>query len=422
MWKRLIRFGLLISTIFVLVSCVNDDSHTENDLDENTEKQNESEMDASKEILDKSNQFGIDLIEQLRAEDDKNLFISPISLYIALSMVYPSADNETKIELSTLLGTQDMTAEDWNEANITLLQVLNEEREKASKLLFANSFWLDDSYKLNENYKQVIEQNFKGKIANIDSNEELAVEDMNQWVSEQTDGNIDEVVESPLDDNFVAMLINAIYFNGKWTYPFDPDHTEDNTFYLVDDEEIEVPFMNIQQELDYVNESDYEAVRLPYGEKQNIAMYLFKPTEMNDLTTIHKALEQDGMNDITANMQREAGAVSLPTFELDYEKKMNEVLKQLGMEQAFDEEEADFPKMIDSDERVHISEVNHMTYLNINEEGTEAAASTNIGIDTMSIPEEESFELIFDSPFVMLIVEEETGAIIFIGDIQDVSA
>src|SRR5699024_9097614 len=100
MWKRLIRFGLLISTIFVLVSCVNDDSHTENDLDENTEKQNESEMDASKEILDKSNQFGIDLIEQLRAEDDKNLFISPISLYIALSMVYPSADNETKIELS----------------------------------------------------------------------------------------------------------------------------------------------------------------------------------------------------------------------------------------------------------------------------------------------------------------------------------
>src|SRR5699024_9328097 len=153
------------------------------------------------------------------------------------------------------------------------------------------------------------------------------------------------------------------------------------TFHLKDDKETKVPFMHMKEKLNYNQEEDYEAVELPYDEDAELGMYLFSPEEDGDLASIHDAFHDQDMKDIIASMDKKEGKVSLPKFELDYEKEMNDILTELGMEQAFDEEKAELPNMIDSEDPLHISEVKHQTYLDVSETGTEAAGETNAGIE-----------------------------------------
>lgn len=244
---------------------------------------------------------------------------------------------------------------------------------------------------------------------------------MNEWVRNKTEDKITEVVEAPLSDDFVAMLFNVIYFNGKWMNPFDEANTKKDTYYGANDEEKEVDFMQLQADLDYVETDQYEGIRLPYGEDGDISMYAFMPNHSHDIGAIHEAFVDEGMDVLLESMEEQKGIVTLPKFEIEYEQSLNDVLQELGMKRAFDQQNAQLSNMVREDEALHISEVKHMTYLDINEAGTEAAAATNVGIETTSANIEEPFEITFDHPFVMLIVDETTNTVLFIGDIYDVS-
>lgn len=399
---------LLIFSI-ILLGCQNNETTDEvvRDLD-------------YEETAQASNDFGFQVLEKLAGSED-NLFISPVSLYMALSMVYPSTVNETKSEMETLLQLEDITLDEMKEANAELFDKLQDRKSDDIALQIANSLWLDDKFQLKEDYAGTIEKDFNGEITTIDATDDASVDEMNEWVRNKTEDKITEVVEAPLSDDFVAMLFNVIYFNGKWMNPFDEANTKKDTYYGANDEEKEVDFMQLQADLDYVETDQYEGIRLPYGEDGDISMYAFMPNHSHDIGAIHEAFVDEGMDVLLESMEEQKGIVTLPKFEIEYEQSLNDVLQELGMKRAFDQQNAQLSNMVREDEALHISEVKHMTYLDINEAGTEAAAATNVGIETTSANIEEPFEITFDHPFVMLIVDETTNTVLFIGDIYDVS-
>lgn len=405
---------LLIFSI-ILLGCQNNE--TTDDDKETDEVVRDFDYE---EMAQASNDFGFQVLEKLAGNED-NLFISPVSLYMALSMVYPSTVNETNSEMETLLQLKDITLDEMKEANTELFDKLQDRNSDDIALQIANSLWLDDKFQLKEDYAGIIEKDFNGEITTIDATDDASVDEMNEWVRNKTEDKITEVVEAPLSDDFVAMLFNVIYFNGKWMNPFDEANTKEDTFYGANEEEKEVDFMQLQADLDYVETDQYEGIRLPYGEDGDISMYAFKPNHLHDIGAVHEAFVDEGMDVILETMEEQKGIVTLPKFEIEYEQSLNDVLQELGMKRAFDQENAQLSDMVREDEALYISEVKHMTYLDINEAGTEAAAATNVGIETTSANIEEPFEITFDHPFVMLIVDETTNTVLFIGDIYDVS-
>lgn len=372
------------------------------------------------EIVQASNDFGFQVLEELAGDKD-NLFISPVSLYMALSMVYPSTIDETKAEMETLLQLEGAKLDDMKAANAELFEKLQNSNSDEITLQIANSLWLDDKFQLKEDYAETIEKDFHGEISTIDSTSDASVEEMNKWVRIKTEDKLSEIIEAPLAEDFVAMLFNVVYFNGKWQHPFDKANTEKDTFYGANSAEKEVDFMHLRADLDYIETDQYKGVRLPYGDEGDMSMYALIPTDSHDISAIHGAFVDKGMDVILEDAKEQKGVVTLPKFELEYEQSLNDVLQNLGMKSAFDQNKAQLPEMITGDDILHISEVKQMTYLDINEAGTEAAAATNVGIETTSANIEEPFELTFDHPFVILIVDEATDTVLFIGDIYDVS-
>src|SRR5699024_3741887 len=284
MIKKGAAFHILLMSIIILASCQGNDSNSAqnpndtagNPANNNEEVSNEihesdqnngEEKDDYKEIVTKNNELGIEIMDQLTEKDaDNNTFISPVSLYMALSMVSPGAENETQLEITNLLAADNMDISTFNEANQSLLKTLNDKDSDDIQLDIANSLWVDEQYNADAKYEEIIDQYFHGKIASINRDDPAAADEINDWISEQTQNKIDDVVESPLSEDFAAMLVNAVYFNSNWSFPFNEEETKDDIFHLNNEEEKEVPFMHMDERLDYVKNDDYEAVKLPYGE------------------------------------------------------------------------------------------------------------------------------------------------------------
>ena len=410
-----LMLAMFLTFTIIFSGCQNNEvTDEENEIDDTVTNS------SYEEIVQASNNFGFQVLEELAGDKD-NLFISPVSLYMALSMVYPSTIDETKAEMETLLQLEDAKLDEMKAANAELFEKLQNSNSDEITLQIANSLWLDDKFQLKEDYTETIEKDFHGEISTIDATSDASVEEMNKWVRNKTENKLTEIIEAPLAEDFVAMLFNVVYFNGKWQHPFDKANTEKDTFYGVNSAEKEVDFMHLRADLDYIETDQYKGVRLPYGDEGDMSMYALIPTDSHDISAIHGAFADKGMDVILEDAKEQKGVVTLPKFELEYEQSLNDVLQNLGMKRAFDQNKAQLSEMITGDDILHISEVKQMTYLDINEAGTEAAAATNVGIETTSATIEEPFELTFDHPFVILIVDEATDTVLFIGDIYDVS-
>src|SRR5699024_526843 len=212
-------------------------SNENNDSNQN----NSEENDDHKEIVTKNNELGIKIMDQLAEEDaDNNIFISLVSLYMALSMVSSGAENETQSEITNLLGADDTDISTFNDANNSLLETLNDKDNDDIQFDISNSLWVYQNFNPEAEYEEIIDQYYHGKIASINRDDPAEADEINDWISEQTHNKIDDVVESPLSEDFAAMLVNAVYFNSNWSFPFDEDETKDDIFHLNDDEEKEV--------------------------------------------------------------------------------------------------------------------------------------------------------------------------------------
>ena len=184
-------------------------------------------------ITDSNNQLGFTVLSEAEPNKDGNVFISPTSLFMALSMVYNGADGVTKDEMAKVLQVEGIEADELNQANASLMNLFHSSSEKI-QLNIANSIWLNENYHFQDDFAKNNRDYFNAEIQEIDIFDSESPKMINQWVEEKTNGKIEEIIDSPLDPDLVTVLINAIYFKGDWKYEFDESQTEDRTFYLKD--------------------------------------------------------------------------------------------------------------------------------------------------------------------------------------------
>lgn len=360
------------------------------------------------------NKLGFDLLKKIEADDKGNTFVSPTSLFLALSMVLNGAEGQTKDEIKKALHLDDISVEELNKANASLVSLLT--KHKQIELDIANSLWLNEKYHFLPSYQETMKSYYGAQTKEINVSDSKAAEQINEWVKKATRNKIDRIVEAPLDDRLVLLLANAIYFHGDWMYAFDEKETSEGPFTLVDGNQTQVPFMTLQKELNYMENELFQAVSLPYGDGE-LVMNIVLPKEGQTVETMLEKLTHEQWQTWNTNFYPMEGMVRLPKFQMEYETNLNETLQQLGMEKAFGES-AEFPSIVSEETPIFISEVKQKTYIDVNEKGTEAAAVTSIQMKMTAAPLDEPFVMEVNRPFMITITDQASGIHLFMGTIH----
>ncbi len=397
---------LLISSIFV-INC--DNSSTNPD----SPKVLPDLTAAEKQLTEADNRFGLKLFQKIVAESgDGNVFISPLSVSMALGMTWNGSAGTTREAMTEVLEYGDLTAEEINQSYKNLIDIL---QQADDQVLFqiANSIWYREGFSVLEAFLSLNQTYFDAVVRSLDFNRSDAADIINTWVSDKTNEKIEEIVQPPIDPMTVMFLINAIYFKGTWTYEFDQAETKSEPFYISTDNQIECPMMSHKCEHDYFANDLFQAVDLPYGDG-NFRMAVILPNYSVDIDSVIKSMDNATWNSWLSQFEKTEINLFLPKFKLEYETSLAEVLSQLGMEIAFTPGLADFTN-INSGGNLYISKVIHKTFIDFNEEGTEAAAATVVVIDLTGMVDE--IEMRVNRPFIVVLHERHSGTILFIGKI-----
>ncbi len=369
-------------------------------------------------IVQANNKFGFKIFSQLNnQEQNKNLFIAPASLSTALTMTYNGADGATKEGMEKTLELSGLKIADVNQGYNKLLKILSYADDKV-KFNIANSLWVNKGSSLKDSFVKDNEKNFDAKLSELDFSLPESLNTINNWVSDKTEKRIPKVL-SKIEPDTILFLINAIYFKGSWSQKFDKEQTSDQDFNLSDGTKKTLPMMFRKSDYNYYKGDNFQSVELPYGDGK-FSMYVFLPDETSNLNEFYKNLNQENWTTWTAGLKKSAGKVSIPRFKVEYEKELKDTLKTLGMNIAFSGA-ANFKNMIERS--VSISQVIHKTFVEVNEEGTEAAGATVVAITKNSIAfNPKEFDFNANRPFFNAIVEKQTGTILFMGSINDPKA
>uniref|UniRef100_B8HS87 Proteinase inhibitor I4 serpin n=1 Tax=Cyanothece sp. (strain PCC 7425 / ATCC 29141) TaxID=395961 RepID=B8HS87_CYAP4 len=361
------------------------------------------------QILSAQTRFSLKLFQAISQQNQgKNVLISPTSIALALSMTYNGAVGETQQAMAKAMELQGITLADLNRANADLKAVLQNPDPKV-QLAIANSLWARQDFTLKPNFIQLNRQFYGAEVTNLNFTDANAVNRINGWVSQNTRGKITQIVDRIQPDD-VLFLINAIYFKGAWSQPFDPKATQNKPFYRAQGDNRPVPMMSLQEDLSYLSTEQFQAVSLPYGDKKRMRMDIFLPHKSSNLTSFTKTLTVQNWQNWLKQFSTREVALQFPRFKVEYGTELKPVLSSLGMGVAFTHQ-ANFANL--SPQPTLISQVKHKTFVEVNEEGTEAAAATSVGIMVTSarIP----VEMVVDRPFFYAIRDEQTGAILFMG-------
>jgi serpin B len=389
----------------------------------NSQKPEESPLTAQlpnpavdSQFVDANTKFGFKLFKEILKQDSKkNVFVSPTSVAIALSMTYNGADGETQQAMAKALELQGMSLQDINQANDTLKATL-ENADPAVQLSIANSLWAKQGVAFKPDFMQRNQQFYGAKVTELDFGKPDAPKIINNWVKENTRGKIDQIVQQIQTDD-VLFLINAIYFKGKWTKEFDKSQTTERPFYLSDGTQKQHPMMSQSGRYRYYENDSFQAVTLPYG-TERLSLYVFLPRKNTTLDAFQQQLAVENWQQWMNQFQMRRGSIQLPSFKFEYEIQLNTALKSLGMEAAFDGSRANFSNMTSAS--VKIDEVKHKTFVEVNEEGTEAAAATSVRATlTSARMPEEPFQMVVDRPFFCAIRDNQTGTVLFMGSIRE---
>lgn len=368
-------------------------------------------------VVQANNSLGLNLFHQLlQAEPGENIFISPSSVAMALAMTYNGAQGETSQAMAQALLLEGMSLEEINKAFADLKTIL-QNPDPEVLLAIANSLWAREGVAFNEDFLARTSDYFGAEVTALSFDDPEAADMINRWVKEQTRNKIAQIVEPPINPETILFLINAIYFKGEWSVPFDPQHTRDLPFYRADGTQKQHPMMFRGGNFDYLDHEQFQAISLPYGENERVSMYIFLPAEGTTLDDFHSSLNVESWNLWMNSFEEKAGEITLPRFKFEYESSLNTALKALGMGIAFDEAAADFSGMRPIPPNLFISNVKHKTIIEVNEEGTEAAAVTSVEIGITSVP--ELFQMTVDQPFFFAIVDNMTGIILFMGSVEE---
>ena len=369
-----------------------------------------------------SRDFGLRLFRTVNAaEEGENVFLSPLSVSMALGMTLNGAEGATRTAMEETLALNGLSQKEINESYQSLIELLAGLDPKVQMRL-ANSIWYRDTFSVRSAFIDTNKMYFDAEVAGLDFSSPQAAETINGWVEEKTQGKIPKIVPARIPPEMVMYLINAIYFKGDWTYQFDEKKTEEAPFTLADGSEKTVDMMHrTEPTFAHYGDETLEAVDLPYGDSLYTMTVLVPrgtpegPASADSLAADLGAERWQAVTRGLRESERKAGVV-LPRFELEYEKTLNDVLKAMGMEEAFLPEQSDFSGInASAGENLYISKVKHKSFVKVNEEGTEAAAATSVGIGVTSGPP----VVRADRPFLFVIRENHSGTILFIGKVGD---
>jgi len=359
--------------------------------------------------------FAFDLLKQIAAEQpNANVFVSPFSVSSVLQMVANGAAGETKMEMQRVLKTSGLPPATLNAACKNLDQSLNSQTNVILDL--ANAIWYQDGVRLKPGFVLPNQNFFSAKLAAVNFGKPESAQTINDWADKSTRGKIKEVVRWPFPPRTRLVLANAIYFKGSWEHPFDTNQTRPQVFHSPSGKK-QVPMMRQRGHFSYQAGDGFQAVQLPYAGGR-LQMHLFLPATNSSPAKLLASLNgETWRNKIRPQFMDREGTLALPRFKMEYEVLLNDPLKALGMRSAFSSA-ADFSAM--ADEPLFVSEVKQKSYVDVNEEGTEAAAVT-VGIirATAILRPQEPFEMIVDRPFLFVIVDDQTKSILFMGVVYE---
>ena len=415
-----VLFTLALSMLLGLTGCASPEapaqaSVVQSDLSRNTDTEvPEGSLDV---LADGNTAFALDLYQQLQMQEG-NLFFSPYSISLALAMTYAGARGATQEQMAQVMHYL-LPQEELHPAYNRLEQVLASRSDvevpeggEPLRINIANAIWGQTGYTFLQSFLDTLALNYGAGLRLVDyiTDAEGAREDINAWVSDETEGKIEDLIPpGALNSLTRLVLANAIYFNASWLFPFEEQATQEGEFSLLDGTQVSVPMMYQGEMFAYLERDGFQAIELPYIGNQT-SMVIFLPDE-GQFETFEEGFSPDHLSEWLEEMSTRNVMLAMPRFEYTSEMNLSQTLQAMGMERAFSD--ADFSGM-DGTFELAISDVIHKAFVSVDEEGTEAAAATAVVMRATAIME-PGVELTIDRPFVYLIRDRETGTILFIG-------
>jgi len=355
--------------------------------------------------------FALKIFKELSNEDkNTNVFISPISISLAAAMAYNGAKNSTQQEIAETLGFKDYNIEKLNSSFKVLLSSMTDIDEMV-QIYTGNSIWCRKDFSIEKDFTDLAGNYYNASIYNEDFNNPETAGKMNNWVSEATEGKISNMVSPQALKDAVMYLVNAIYFKGQWTDKFKVEDTKEDDFFLIDKNIKKVQMMANNKKYEYYKGDDFQMIRMPYG-RGKAAMYVLLPNEGTGINDFTNSLSRDLLNKYISESMSTEVMLEFPRFNIEYgAKSLVEPLKNLGMVNAFSAEKADFSSIAPL---MFISQIEHKAIIEVNEEGTVAAAASSLGMGVTAV---RPVEFIVNRPFILLIRDDRTGNILFMGKI-----
>ncbi len=401
--KKSITVPMLAAAM--LLGCTNDNVAPGNDV-------NPVEIPAP--VSNGTTSFAFDFIHALQKTQpaEENFFVSPLSLHMALGMLLNGAEKETAYEIQKTLKMDAVALADLNAAYKTLINDLPVADSKVS-LGLANSVWYRNDFSVENDFQSILKNSFESEVTGLPFND-AAKDRINKWASDKTNGKIQKVLDR-IQPEHVMFLLNALYFKGDWQTRFDAKKTQDTPFKLENGQSKSVKMMYAESDFEVGAGINYNAVRLPYANGQ-FNMTLIIPKGENTVNEVLEGITGEGWSKLNSGMTKNGVTVGLPRFSLDYSAQLKETLQGMGIKRAF-EDSAQLGK-INKLRQFYVAFVKQDAYLGIDEQGTEAAAVTTIGVGTTSAgPEQPRY--ICDRPFGLVISENTSNTILFMGRIKN---
>jgi serpin B len=385
-------------------------------------------------VAKRNNEFALALYAKLRAREG-NLFFSPYSISTALAMTYAGARGQTDTEMANVLHFPTVPSATVPADNTfartqfhslfgTIVKDLSDRGKKDKyELHVANALWGQKGYGFLEEFLQLIKANYDGQLNEVDFIQaaEAARKTINAWVEDKTNNKIKDLIsKGTLDKMTRLVLTNAIYFKGNWEKQFNKDRTKDAPFTLLSGEKVDAPMMNQKAEFKYMETEDFQALELPYVDDE-LSMVILLPRQFDGLPEFEKELAIENLSEWLGKLHKCEVIVSVPKFEMTSQFGLASVLKSMGMIDAFSLGRADFSGM-NGKKDLFISAVIHKAYVDVNEEGTEAAAATAVTMKMTSVGPTRMPVFRADHPFLFLIRDNVSGSILFIGRVVNPSA
>lgn len=363
----------------------------------------------SAELVKSDNAFGLNLFKAIneRENPSENVMISPLSISLALTMTYNGAESETKKAMEEAMFLSGFSRDEINALNKQLVTALLT-HDPSVQLEIANSIWYRNDFQIKPEFASVNQENYDAMIQALDFSDPKTKDVINSWVAEKTHDKIEDIVDQIKAESFM-FLINAIYFKGEWKYQFAPRDTREGDFYLADGTIAKADFMHGEFDVNMLQNDLFTAIELPYG-KGNWSMFVMVPQYEKSLDDLLVDFKPEKWAEWQKSFHPASDvSITFPKFTFEYEKSLKEVLSAMGMERAFTSA-ADFSGILDGG-GIQISDVKHKTFIEVNEEGTEAAAVTSVEMELTSAG---NF-FAANRPFVFVLAEKSTSTILFLG-------